>query len=99
MKIITETVAYDVEFFVDGKFKHSGNDMLLIIEGLLESDGYLNVIRFNDKKTEKYFIKKKLAYKSISGSCASTEKMDKKLEKFYNKIYSMLYPNEEPPYK
>ena len=99
MKIITETVTYDVEFFVDGKFKHSAQDMLEIIDGLLETDGFFTSILFNDKKTEEYFIKKKLAYKNIRGSCTTTIGMVKKLEKLYNKIYFMLYPNEEPPYK
>ena len=99
MKIITETLSYDVEFFVDGDFKHSAHDMLDIIDGLLETDGFFNVICFNDKKAEEYFIKKKLTYQTAKGSCATTEKMNKKLEKFYNKINSMLYPNDEPVYK
>jgi hypothetical protein len=99
MKIITEIISYDVEYFVDGNFKHSAHDMLDIIDGLLETDGYFSTIVFYSKEAEDYFIKKKLVFKKSSGSSFSTEGMQKKLKKFYNKINSMLHPNDEPVYK
>jgi len=98
MEIIRETVSYDDEFLVDGKLKYSAQDMLEIIADLLETDGFFNVICFNDKEAEEYFINKKLTYQTARGSCATNEQMSKKLKKFYNKIYLMLYPNEKPVY-